>query len=996
MSFLGGGKSKASSPQPQYSGLRVQQSSYGTPLPIVYGVNRISGNLLWYDDFKAVAHDSGAQAGKGGGGGGGKGGGAKTYTYSASFIIGICEGPAVSILAVWENKTKGTVASFGGYVATGAAGQAPWPYMTGAHPTKALGYSQIVCANFANKDLGQSAETPNFSYLMAGILSNTGPNNTAKPASVISDFLQRAAFPAANIGDLSNAANYWQASNFYISPVVDSARPASEYLQDWISTLNAEFVWSDGLLKVMPYADSIITGGGITFIPNLQPVFDLEYNDYLVEGADEDPLHCSRTDLTDAYNQQPLEFHDSANEYNIATVTYEDSGHIEQNGIRTAGTVQAHHITNAEQAKTIAQLIAVRGLSVRRTFTAKLGYQYFLLDPMDYVTLTDSGLGLNRVLALVKQIDEDEEGVLSVTFEEVPGVISGPALIPDQPSARFTADYNAAPGNANAPFVFEPPLGLLQSPEVQVWIGISGFADNWAGCYVWVSTDGDTYRMVGEQRGAARQGALDEPLANFTPANGSNIDQTNSVIIDFLESNGDFQNSATPADATSLNTVCYVGGELIAYGSNVLVAPHSYRLSYLVRGCYGSKISAHNTGDNFLPLDSAVFKLATDQSRIGQKIYLKLQSFNQYGGGLEDLSTLGAFEYTVTGEALLTPLPDITAASFTVSYTDGIAILSWSPVSDIRNPIYEVRKGATFESAQVITRTALAQCQVYGSDTYYVTPLYFTPTGIAVYSTTPPSITITAAGLPQNLIQSWDENATGWTGTLVNLVPTGGYPKLVGAGDILSDPNVLAITNVLYLGGVASSGSYTIPSGHQIASAYVVNAKVVLSWDLRAESLDDNVLADPDILSAQDILGVRFQPYIQAVPQIRLSTDNGATWGAWFNWVPGYYQFNKLDARLLVFSSNSSVTAVLQGFTLEVDTPLRTDTGNSTSSAGADVTVTYAAPFNVAPQPQITVNNKQAGDDEVLLSYNANGFTYKILNAGARVVRAINWQSTSY
>lgn len=35
-----------------YAGMRIQTSNYGRPIPIVWGMNRISGNIIWYGDFQ--------------------------------------------------------------------------------------------------------------------------------------------------------------------------------------------------------------------------------------------------------------------------------------------------------------------------------------------------------------------------------------------------------------------------------------------------------------------------------------------------------------------------------------------------------------------------------------------------------------------------------------------------------------------------------------------------------------------------------------------------------------------------------------------------------------------------------------------------------------------------------------------------------------------------------------------------------------------------------
>lgn len=69
MSFGSGGKSNAQNPV-AVTGLSVQTSCYGVVIPIVFGTNRLSPNLIWRGFWKATAHTSKTSGGKGFGGGG--------------------------------------------------------------------------------------------------------------------------------------------------------------------------------------------------------------------------------------------------------------------------------------------------------------------------------------------------------------------------------------------------------------------------------------------------------------------------------------------------------------------------------------------------------------------------------------------------------------------------------------------------------------------------------------------------------------------------------------------------------------------------------------------------------------------------------------------------------------------------------------------------------------------------------------------------------------
>src|SRR5690349_1475396 len=68
LGFKKTGSGTQGSEQPHVGALRIQQSSYGVPIAIVFGQTRIAPNLIWYGDFTPIAHQSSQQSGGKGGG----------------------------------------------------------------------------------------------------------------------------------------------------------------------------------------------------------------------------------------------------------------------------------------------------------------------------------------------------------------------------------------------------------------------------------------------------------------------------------------------------------------------------------------------------------------------------------------------------------------------------------------------------------------------------------------------------------------------------------------------------------------------------------------------------------------------------------------------------------------------------------------------------------------------------------------------------------------
>jgi hypothetical protein len=91
--------------------LAVQTSTYGKPIPIVFGNMRLAGNVIWSLPIKETAKTRNVSGGKGGGG--------KvvqretTYSYSITMAIAVCEGEIDDVVRVWADAevvdpTQGT------------------------------------------------------------------------------------------------------------------------------------------------------------------------------------------------------------------------------------------------------------------------------------------------------------------------------------------------------------------------------------------------------------------------------------------------------------------------------------------------------------------------------------------------------------------------------------------------------------------------------------------------------------------------------------------------------------------------------------------------------------------------------------------------------------------------------------------------------------------------------------------------------------------------
>ena len=142
------------------------------------------------------------------------------------------------------------------------------------------------------------------------------------------------------------------------------------------------------------------------------------------------------------------------------------------------------------------------------------------------------------------------------------------------------------------------------------------------------------------------------------------------------------------ASAAAGVTLCYVDGEYLSYSTATMTATSKYGLTGLYRALGGSSASAHASGAAFCLLDSAILPYDIPASQIGSTVTLKLQSFNIFGGGLQDISTCVAYPYTVHGTGLMGPVASALAVGAALDYghVSGDAIAESDDLGNVSSP----------------------------------------------------------------------------------------------------------------------------------------------------------------------------------------------------------------------------------------------------------------------------------------------------------------------
>ena len=311
--LFGGGSGGQNTVDPVIGALNVQTSTLGMAIPIAYGQNRLSANLIWYGDFTAIPHTTTQSSG--GKGGGGASSSNTTFTYKAAVAMGLCEGTVGGIGNVWAGKDLTNLAALGLTLFSGAPAQTAWGYLTTNHATQAIGYSNLAYVATSAYDLGGSANLPSHSFEVLGVLNYSPISGTygAKPDLLLTDYLTSSiygvGFLSAKIASLTQYNAYCMAAGILLSPIYAAQASANTHIDDIMTATNSGVVWSEGLLKVIPYGDTAITGAwGTNYTPVNTVQYDLNDDDFIA-GSNADPIIVTRKTQADSFNQVQVEYH---------------------------------------------------------------------------------------------------------------------------------------------------------------------------------------------------------------------------------------------------------------------------------------------------------------------------------------------------------------------------------------------------------------------------------------------------------------------------------------------------------------------------------------------------------------------------------------------------------------------------------------------------------------------------------------------------------------
>lgn len=527
---------------PRLTELTLQTSSYGTPIPKLFGTLRVAGTVIWATELVEHRHREG-----------GKGRPTVTsYSYTASFAVALSARPIVSVGRIWADGKllRGAAGDWkvrtGFRVHRGAEDQAVDPLIASAEGAGlAPAHRGIAYAVFENLELEEFGNRiPSLSF---EVVADPGPVAAGAIVAALADGIIAAGNAALPIEGYSA---YGESVRGAIAPLVEASGA-------WPVAAGAGFALASGAGSAVAVLDPGAGGRGI---------------ERTIAAPDRVPRRVA------------ISHYDPARDYQAGVqIAADPQGQDRERRIELPAAL------SAAAAKGVAAAELVRADLARTRRVVRPGWSALGLAPGARVALADE-TGVWRVIET-----RVEAGEVALTLTRI--------APPAGPESASPGRVSPAPDRIHGATIlhaFEnppPEEELLRGPRVIV--AACGMAPGWRKAALAVSgDDGARWEAIGVTAAPAVIGTVVTPLG---PASALIEDRASQLVIDLAHAEMDLADASAEAMDAGAN-LALVGDELIQFARAEPLGPVRWRLSGLWRGRRGTEdaIGASAAGERFV------------------------------------------------------------------------------------------------------------------------------------------------------------------------------------------------------------------------------------------------------------------------------------------------------------------------------------------------------------------------------------------------------------
>ena len=579
---------------PRLGDLSVQTSSYGSPIPRIYGTMRVAGTVVWSTD---IQEDEGIE-------GGGKGSPEYVaYRYSASFAVALSSRPIRDVRRIWADGKliRGAGGDF--KVSTkfrlcpGGEDQAVDPLIASVE-TIALtpAYRGIALAIFEELDLGE--------------FGNRIPVLTFE---VVADEANSIAYV---LGDASGGLIE-----------ADDGRPLPGYAAHGSSIGDS----LAGLIDLCGIQLAERDGGLRSPLASPPVPIGQEELGCDTEGQARPKVERQRVPESAMPASLSMTYYDPDRDYQTGQMSASSGGRGSKHE-----RIELPAVLPGDRAKALVEEALARRFRSGERIRLSLAPSQMALRPGDAIQLRDSALAWTvRSATFAGMTVEVEAEAAVVSVLPLPADPGRPVTEPDVPIGRTELALFEAPSTGDAPSEF--PIAYLAATN----------GGTWKAAAVELRLGQDALPVIAVLRRAIL-GHAQSVLAARSPMV---LDELSTVAVKLAGEAKPLLNADEDALMAGAN-LAMLGEELLQFGRAEEIGDGLFRLSRLLRGRRGTEwaVGSHYIGEAFCLLDQAVRPIELSSSATGSELV-------GIAHGVGDVAPLPEAWRLLTGEAMRPPSP---------------------------------------------------------------------------------------------------------------------------------------------------------------------------------------------------------------------------------------------------------------------------------------------------------------------------------------------------
>ncbi len=576
---------------PRLAEVSVQTSSYGTPIPQIFGTMRVAGSVIWASDLQEMSNREG----------GGKGRpSTTTFTYSANLAVALSSRPISSVRRIWAdgNLLRGIAGDFKTETLfrfyNGEEDQRVDPLIASAEGINAAtahrGISYVVFENLQLADFGNRIPSLTFE-----VIDGSGRITIIDIANSVTQDL------VTQSGD----------SNITLSGYASSAGVSREALDDLLSPLPMSIRANDGDLQLIDH--SVMQGVSDIISPEV-----IQQNQNRL-----DETQSFTASISEIPKELSLRYYDPSREYQAGLQSSRRPGPGRVN--RTIDFPAALNVNDAQSIVALNQRQQIFARNMASMTLARDGKNYIIGD-----IVRCNNMHRWKIIEV-----EEDLGVIGLMLNKVADMTTMPEVAA---SGRALLPPDLRSGQTIFNILDLPAFGLRGLDRPNIAVAAGGSEAGWRRANLFQRNE-NIITPISTVSVAATMGRVTVPLQR---ASAAIVDERNRPIVILDNSNmmlqlGDVGNSSN-------DNFAMIGEEIIQFRSAHILDDGSYELRGLARGLGGTEeyIDNHTADERFVLLDDKQLQfIEHDDFTLGQSINIEAIGLDDDVPQVETLEDIG-------------------------------------------------------------------------------------------------------------------------------------------------------------------------------------------------------------------------------------------------------------------------------------------------------------------------------------------------------------------